>query len=272
MTQRSAAANAAVETFLRIATAWERADDAPEPEPPDPKSAVSDFIFSTELEGRDGDIIDQGSWRLDEWRANPVILDSHYGDVIGRGLSAEVVEVKRRGKVSRELRGSIEWDLDSPRGAIVGGQHLRGFRKAVSVRWSPGKVTARADLPEEHPAFQKARKIRTPWGEELYSGRYMEQCTLLEVSSVGVPGDPRALQLRGAPLDATSAPEPLDLRAALATPEARALVAEHLRELLQSDPDVARLLRAFALSELSPVAPLSAIDYGEALASRLVFR
>lgn len=152
---------------------------------------TNEFIASTSKEARDGDIIDQGSWRLAQFRRNPVILDNHdTRQVVGRGVKVGVIE--------DALRVAIEWDEAdlNPRGQLVAHQHRQGFRKAVSVRWRTGKRTKRSELDPGHYAWTKPVTRNTPWGSYDATGSFLEDNTLLEVSSVSVPSDPRALQVR----------------------------------------------------------------------------
>lgn len=153
----------------------------------------SEFIASTDKEARDGDIIDQASWKLGHYRKNPVILDNHNtGIVVGRAADIRVFE--------GSLRVAVKWDDSeaNPIGRLVAHQHREGFRKAVSVRWIPGTITARNTLEPDSPYFSKGKKVQTPWGtEELRVGSVHTSNTLLEVSSVSIPSDPRALQVRG---------------------------------------------------------------------------
>lgn len=153
--------------------------------------ATNEFIYSTETEARDGDIIEQSSWRLAEYRRNPVVLDNHaYGTLVGR---TELLRV-----VDNELRGVVLWDDNdaNPRGQQVARWHREGWRKAVSVRWMTGKRTPRNELPEDHPLYDKGREVDGFFGPFTMVGDYLQRCTLLEVSSVDVPGDAKALQVR----------------------------------------------------------------------------
>ncbi len=152
--------------------------------------STNEFIASTETEARDGDIIEQSSWRLTEYRRNPVVLDNHYGELVGR---SEMVRV-----VDDELRALVLWDDsdENPRGQQVARYHRDGWRKAVSVRWITGERTARNRLDEDHPHYDKGKRVSGMFGDYLMVGDYLTRCTLLEISSVDIPSDPRALQTR----------------------------------------------------------------------------
>lgn len=153
---------------------------------------TSEFVASTETEARDGLVIEQRSWRLAEYRRNPVFLDNHDPTaVIGRSEVVKIVE-------STQLRNAVLWDEaeDNPRAALVAGQHRRRMRNAVSVRWMGGQRIARDELPENHPFYRKPIKRQSRFGIVEHAGWYLRRANLLEISSVSVAGDARALQTR----------------------------------------------------------------------------
>ena len=209
----------------------------------------NEFIASTGKEARDGDIIDQESWRLGSYLRNPVILDTHsVRDVVG---AARKVWVEGRGGADPHLRTIVEWDRDpsNPRGILVASQHERRIRRGISVSWITGKRVSRDALPETDPRFSaKPRKVETGWGTYERMGVVHFDSTLLEQSSVSVPSDPRALQVRGLGAAAGSALRTLSPTDAPAAVDLR----EHLRDLLSSPDEetvrsigaiVARLVR-----------------------------
>lgn len=135
-----------------------------------------------------GDIIRTKEFRLQNFRACPVVLADHDPDkVVGRG-TASIVETDD----GAQLHGVATWDLDSPLGALIAGQHARGFRHACSIGFMPGKGSApRTKLDKDDPAYLDPEKVsswRAGWVH-----RYPE---LYEFSSVSVPKDPGALQLQ----------------------------------------------------------------------------
>lgn len=156
----------------------------------------NDFISSTEAEARDGDIIDQSTWRLGHYRKNPVVLDGHdVQRVIGRTSKLQVQ--------GGALLSRITWNVANALGAERAQEHQAGFRSAVSVRWITGKATSREKLDKTDPRFQaKPKRISTRFGTYDRFGLLLQNNTLLEQSSVSVPGDPRALQQRGIGPDA----------------------------------------------------------------------
>jgi phage head maturation protease len=158
-----------------------RAVEADEP-------GVSAFVARTASVDRVGDSIDQGTWRLASYRANPVILYEHGDPVIGRSRR---VGVSTEGD-AKQLRIEVQWDTDpsNPRGILAAHQHEAGFRRAVSVGFYPGKRVSRASLAPDHPLYVDPKAV-----PEWRAGSIYSYCELLEVSSVAVPANRDALQL-----------------------------------------------------------------------------
>ncbi len=206
----------------------------------DPDAKTTIFVASDDTEDRYGSVVKQ-DWDLKNFRKNPVILDSHDPRrVVGRAIEAKVPRV---GDDTGKLIIEVEWNLASPDPTIsrVGDDHLRGFRRACSVGWRYGRVTARDKLPTDSPYFrQKESKTVEFFGytyEIETAGVLYEKNELLELSSVAVPGNANALQ-RGygqPPID------PLDL------------IWSVLGKRLRSDAEVRRIIRA--LVEAGPPAP-----------------
>jgi len=151
---------------------------APEPAPDlaHPAAPVLDFLASTEALDRYGEIIAAEGWHLANYRRNPVFQNAHqYGDILftlGKALITEV----RRVAGGPALFQRVEFAVDAnPMARIAYKLYQGGFLNAVSVgfiplRWENG----------------------TP--EAGYRRKYLEQ-ELLEVSAVGIPANPEALQL-----------------------------------------------------------------------------
>jgi HK97 family phage prohead protease len=182
------------------------------------------FVASTADVDRMGDIIDQNSWILDAFKANPVILWAHDSSEppIGRAVSVEVV--------GGALQIEVEWDEDDPQGIRVARQFARGFLHAGSVGFRPGKATPRRQLPKDDP-----RRTEDGWG------MLFEANELLEFSAVPVPANAHALAQRSAPVM-----EAASFREALA-------------DALRSDPEVRKMVAAVALGTAAG-APLQASD------------
>lgn len=176
---------------------------------------ITTVIASTSLSARDGDVWAQ-DWQLDNYRLNPVVVDSHNtwstSSVVGR---AEVrVEGTEHGDA---LVADITWDEsdDNPDGRRIARQFREGFLSAVSVGMRPGNMQPRSMLSPDHPAYSER-------------GYYMTRNELLEISPVVLPADPKATKR-------SLADEAGDIKPALL-------------HLLRSDPDVRRALTALPLS------------------------
>jgi len=228
----------------------------------------NDFVSSTEIEARDGDVIDQSTWRLGHYRRNPVVLEGHRTAVVV-GRTTKLI------KAPRMLVSRIEWDTHelNQAGRLVAHQHAAGIRRAVSVRWITGKRIARNKLPETDPRYQsRPKKVDGVFGAFERFGNVLFDNTLLEQSSVSVPGDPRALQQRGIGAEAAEslAGSPdgsaaRDLRAqmiaALSDDEVwmddqfRAHFASAMRHAIRTDRDIRRILVAAGLSSRDPRDP-----------------
>ena len=135
-------------------------------------AAVIEFIASTSAVDRYGEIIEASGWQLEAYRHNPVFQNAHqYGDILftlGRALITEV-----RGNT---LFQRVEFAVGvNPMARIAYGLYRGHFLNAVSVgflpiRWENGGENS-------------------PWRR-----RHLEQ-ELVEVSAVGIPANPDALQM-----------------------------------------------------------------------------
>ncbi len=171
---------------------------------------VLDFVSSNERVDRFDEIILAGGWRLENYRRNPVFQNAHqYGDVIHTLGRAVITEVRSggTGSASPHLFQRIEFAVDvNPLARIAYGLYKSKFLNAVSVGFIPLRWETPAD-PEKAG----------------YQRKYLEQ-ELLEVSAVGIPANPDALQFG---LKA-GAVQKADLKALL----------ELLRTLFRSEPAV----------------------------------
>lgn len=151
------------------------------------KDNTTRFVVSTQDPARDTHIIDQSSWSLDNYRANPVVLWTHDYDTppVGRAVDLGVDD--------NALHASVEWDTATELGATVARQYAQGFLSAVSVGWIPGNVTPRSSYDRSHPFY----------GDD---GVVFTNNEMLEFSAVTVPTDPGALAARGLPM-----PKPANL-------------------------------------------------------------
>jgi hypothetical protein len=139
-----------------------------------------------------GDIIRTREFVLKHYRAcNVVLADHHPNHVVGVGEQLKIVEA---GDDGYQLHGASRWDLheSNPLGILIGGQHARGLRHAVSIGFMPGKGSMpRTKLEKDDPAWLDPEKVSNWRAGWVY--RYPE---LYEFSSVSVPKDPGALQLQ----------------------------------------------------------------------------
>lgn len=149
------------------------------------------FVASTSREDRHGTVIDQSSWRLANFRRNPVILLNHDRDTLPVGR-AESVKIADHGTPAARLELAVRWDAEDPAGAMVAGKFARGFMTSGSVSFRPGKATDRSKLPEDHPAHRKPREDDSPWWPSLF----YERNELLEFSAVTIPSNVDAQAIR----------------------------------------------------------------------------
>lgn len=129
-------------------------------------SRAVEAIVSSDTIDRHGDIIDQGSWRLDSYRRNPVVLFAHdYDQPIGR---AESLDVQQGALHARIVFAS------TPKGEEVLTLFREGALRAFSVGFRVGSIQQ----------------------EQTQDGRSVDRlldCELWEISAVAVPANPDAL-------------------------------------------------------------------------------
>lgn len=139
------------------------------------------FIASASGEKRNDDLIDQNTWQLENYRANPVILWMHnpYQRPIGRGE----VWVENEGTPNARLMVKLHWKHAQKEAREfcqdVESRHLN----TVSIKARFGQNLWRDSFPETDPRYK-----RTGWG------RYRAYGDLWEISLTTVPGDPGALR------------------------------------------------------------------------------
>jgi hypothetical protein len=178
---------------------------------------ILDFIASDETLDRCDEIISADGWRLESYRRNPVFQNAHqYGDIIftlGRALITEVRTwssstlsslARHSGATaappSTYLFQRIQFATEAnPMARIAYALYKGKFLNAVSVgfipqRWEDGG--GKKGRGEKCEVRELARdNAASP--EVRHAGprrRYLEQ-ELLEVSAVGIPANPNALQL-----------------------------------------------------------------------------
>ncbi len=141
-----------------------RADDAPDTGP---------LIFTASRPGKQRDGLDLASlpWRVDNYRANPIVTWAH--DFAGNRLPvgrADVDIIDAKG--GQGIRAAITFDTADPFAAEIDRKYRDGFLHTVSVSWD--------DVDDSGiPTRSGGGK---PTGHDL-----------LEIAAVPVPGDPGAL-------------------------------------------------------------------------------
>lgn len=197
------------------------------------------FVASTATPDRATDIVRQ-DWRLRDYRSNPVILWGHNASIppVGRAVESKVP------KEGPGLLITVEWDEsdENALGRLMASQYRRGFLSAGSVGFTAGKRTLRAELPEDHAAYQKLPKGTPTWA----GGVYYEQNSLLEFSAVGIPMNPEALAIRAWAAEGGDSAD--QLQRYLRETGTRSL-ADEVLDLITRDQRVRRSLAALLLTE-----------------------
>jgi HK97 family phage prohead protease len=126
------------------------------------KANTLSAVFSTSDMDRHGDIVLQ-NWELENYKANPVILNSHNSydatEVIGKATIIEVVNGK--------LQGEIEFAVDeNPKAKVIHDLYAGGYLHAFSVGFIP---------------------------KEFADMNIITNAELLEISAVSVPANQMAL-------------------------------------------------------------------------------
>ncbi len=125
------------------------------------------FVASTDQLARDGLVIDDDAWQLDNYLRNPVFLWSH--DYVGRTLPiGRTVELEPG---NGTLRSATVFDQGDEFARQVEAKYRGGFLNAVSVGW---------DTLEAKGGEGPVRAVVT-------------KADLLDISAVPVPGDPKAM-------------------------------------------------------------------------------
>lgn len=150
-----------------------------------------DYVASTADVDRYSDVIEQTSWRLANFRRNPVFLADHDPRHV-IGVVERVGLTKKSEGDGVDLRARVRFDVGehNPLATLHAMQHGTGFRRAVSVGFRPGMAKSRTELAADDPLYVDPSKA-SRWS----AGYVYKQCELYELSSVAVPGNPYALKL-----------------------------------------------------------------------------
>lgn len=128
------------------------------------------FIASTNGIARDGMVIRENAWELDNYRNNPIVLWAH--DYIGQRLTIGRGDVDT---AADGLRVGIHFDQADDFARTIERKYRDGYLFAVSVGWN-SLQTERSNNPAIKAIVTRAE--------------------LLDISAVPVPGDPNALMER----------------------------------------------------------------------------
>lgn len=123
--------------------------------------------MSTDDEDSYGDVIDQATWRLQRYLANPVVLGFHNSRSLPVGR-AENVRIE-----GGALKSLIRFNQANPEVAAIYESIKAGFLKGVSVGFVPGRVD------------------REQRGEREVT--ILRDCELYELSIVPIPANPSTL-------------------------------------------------------------------------------
>jgi len=173
------------------------------------------IVMSSVSEDRMRDTINQAGWKLDNFKANPVLLWGHdsFSPPIGKVKTAIVEGGKLKAK-------GVEWVPKevSPFAWSISEMVRLGFVKAVSVGFNPSKWSYRDD-----------------------GGVDFEEQELLELSFVSIPANPDALveakSIDVGLVDRWAADLVLGNRDGVATEQAKAWLASRAPALQKAAPD-----------------------------------
>lgn len=132
------------------------------------------MIASTQDPDRHGDVVVQSGVQLDNFLANPVILNSHrYNDILDVIARGENVEIKGKGAKSKLEMDWVFAVEQNPKAKIGFDLYAGGFLNASSIGFIPKKF-----------------KLNKDGTTDYYT---IVEWELLEVSAVSVPANARAL-------------------------------------------------------------------------------
>lgn len=133
------------------------------------------FVISTPGTKRDGNIVDQAGWHLENYRKNPVVLWAHNQQMPPIGQCPEIGLQSIRDLGGKCLVGSCLFEPDE-RSQMIRGQYQRGTLNATSVGWLPIAY----DIMRDEDGY--------------WTGFHFKEMDMLEYSCVPVPADPQALK------------------------------------------------------------------------------
>lgn len=119
-------------------------------------------VLSTGQIARDGFIVDQRGWSLDNYRSNPVVLWNH-----GQGMQNDGVPIGRDDQVAMSqdsLIGVTQFDTEDPQSVRIFNKIKNGFVSTPSVRWKPMRTEVRRVDGKEVLAFVEQDLLEYSWG------------------------------------------------------------------------------------------------------------
>lgn len=147
---------------------------------------VLEFVATDETLDRYDEVIKLDGWQLENFRANPVVVDTHdYSSVLKILGRAEEVSI-----VAGQMRNRVRFALDNPLGAVAYKMARAGFIRSQSVGFQPIEWVNGKNNTEPSRTFTKQE--------------------LLEISLVAIPANPGAtvgLALKSGVLDKSDVTE-----------------------------------------------------------------
>lgn len=167
-------------------------------DPFDP-SKPFEAIASTEVEARDGDIVELSSLRLNRASGKsgwvPLLADHDMRSQVGL---VRVRRYKPEDGGPMQLRMTVRlFEPDtSEKTREIHRIYQQDPDRGFSISWGFGEWIDRATLPETDPMHKKRTKVKTRWGEYERSSYLVRNAELLEVSTTPIPSDTTARPVR----------------------------------------------------------------------------
>lgn len=153
----------------------------------DEKRRTADFVASTSVVDAHDEIVDQGSWVLDDYLKNPVVLFAHCSRELPIGKSIDVQLVNGPRGTQLECRIEFATEDMNPLAEQVWKMVVGKFLRAVSVGFIP-----------------RSYRMEMRDGEDVW---VWADCVLKEISVTPVPANPEALaKMKSLALGERSAP------------------------------------------------------------------
>lgn len=167
-------------------------------EPFDP-SKPFEAIASTEVEARDGDVVELSSLRLNRSTGKsgwtPLLADHDARTQVG------VVRLRRHkpeGDGPMQLRMTVRlFEPDtSEKVREIHRIYQQDPDRGFSISWGGGEWIDRSTLPDSDPMHKKRTKVKSRWGEYERTSYLVRGGELIEVSTTATPSDTTARPVR----------------------------------------------------------------------------